>query len=408
MLKRPENPSRLPRLQENIVSALKLGVIALLGLPALISIVKPAAPVNENRTLSPFPGRPGSVETALAYPAKLDGWINDHFGFRSTLLKLNNRTRHSLFGQFPTSQVIQGKGRIFLAAHATTHEPYSAIYLSCGAETENLRIDVNGIAGQARNLIEGAKRAGINAKMLVAPSSPALYANQLPTWLAARCNAALPPVPRILASPILGDEARAAIAYPIDLARRIDENDRFIPENWFHWAGAGPRIAAEASTGSLLGIDTSAGTPLRRHKESAPSDISHLFPGVTLKSEIEVADHQASGIKVCAGAPCFPEVPAAAAKLAEVSRYVNDKAPARRLVLLSDSFGAYIAGWYSPYFREVVHLSTNNLGLLAPEDVAALRKQFLNGAPGDHVLFLYHDGSFLANRLKIDQEKLGL
>jgi hypothetical protein len=405
MLKRPQ---RLQRLPENFVSGLKLGVIALLGLPAALSIVKPAAPISENRTLSSFPTRPDSVETAFAYPAKLDAWINDHFGLRNTLVKLNNRIRHTLFGQFPTSQVIQGKGgRIFLAAHATTHAPYSAIYLSCGAENDSLRIDVNGISGQARKLIEGAKRAGINAKMLVAPSSPALYADQLPTWLAARCNAASPPVPRVLASSTLGDEARAAIQYPIDLARRIDQNDHYIPKNWFHWVGTGPRIIAEESVRSLLGIDSADGTPLARHKESAPSDISHLFPGVMLKSVIEVADHQASGIEVCAGAPCFPEVPAAAAKLGEVARYVNDKAPARRLVLLSDSFGAYVAGWYSPFFREVVHLSTNNLGLLAPDDIAALRKQFLNGAPNDHVLFLYHDGSFLANRVKIDQEKLG-
>lgn len=405
MLKRAQTPPRLP---EKIVSKLKLAVIALLGLPAVISIMKPAALPNENRTLSPFPNRPDSVESAFTYPAKLDGWINDHFGLRNTLVKLNNRIRYSFFEQFPTSQVIQGKGdRIFLAAHATTHTPYSAIYLSCGAETDSLRIDVEGISGQARNLIEGAKRAGINAKMLVAPSSPALYADQLPTWLAARCNAASPPVPRILASSTLGDEARAAIQFPIDLARRIDQTDHYIPKHWFHWAGAGPRIIAEASTRSLLGVDTAGVPPLVSHKESAPSDISHLFPGVSLNSMIEVADHQASGVKVCPGAPCFPEVSAAAVKLGEVARYVNDKAPARRLVLLSDSFGGYIAGWYSPFFREVVHLSTNNLGLLAAEDITALRKQFLNGAPDDHVLFLYHDGSFLANRLKIDHEKLG-
>jgi hypothetical protein len=405
MLKRPQ---RLPSLPKNIVSSLKLGVIALLGLPAVLAILKPVAPISENRTLSSFPSRPSSMETALAYPAKLDGWINDHFGLRNTLVKLNNRIRYTLFRQFPTSQVIEGKdGRIFLAAHATTHTPHSAIFLSCGAETDSLRIDVNGISGQARNLIEGAKRAGINAKMLVAPSSPALYAKQLPTWLAARCNAASPPVPRVLASPTLSDETRAAIQYPIDIARRIDQTDDYIPKHWFHWAGAGPRIVAEESTKSLLGIETSGTPPLVSHKESAPSDISHLFPGVTLKSVIEVADLQASGVKVCFGASCFPETPAAAARLGEVARYINDKAPARRLVLLSDSFGAYIAGWYSPFFREVVHLSTNNLGLLAPEDIAALRKQFLNGAPDDHVLFLYHDGSFLANRMKIDQEKFG-
>ncbi|MFC7514348.1 hypothetical protein ACFQUU_04960 [Herbaspirillum sp. GCM10030257] len=386
-------------------NAAKIMVVTVLLIPALLATGGRQEGVGENRNLANFPERPRDWDSIVKFPAQLDLWINDHFGFRDLLVKLNNRVRYTLFKQFPTMQVIEGKGgRIFLAAHSTAHAPYAAITQACGYEYEH----VEGIAKQLSAFDAGFRKLGVDAKMLVAPSSPVLYRNELPTWLAQRCDPSTEPVPRVLASDILTPQARQRVYYPIDDMRAIERTANVIPVTWFHWSGTGPRMVAEASVRHFWDAKARATPTLHTSQQSLPSDIAHLFPGVELNSSVEVADFKASGITECGGPSCYPQLQAAMAKLGDVSRYINPLAPNRRLVMLSDSFGRHIAGWYAPYYREVIHLSTNNLAQLDDSEIHGLRSAFFQSAEHTHVLFLYHDGSLLSGRLAVDLGKLGI
>lgn len=95
-----------------------------------------------------------------------------------------------------------------------------------------------------------------------------------------------------------------------------------------------------------------------------------------------------------------------AQKLSDVSRYRNERAPAKRLVLFSDSYGHYVAGAYAPFFREVMHFSTNALTLLNQEELAALRKTLSQQDGKQMLLFVYHDASVLNGRVEVDRKML--
>jgi hypothetical protein len=395
----------MPHLQRRVRGhSAKILIVFMLAMPALVGLVRKDALPIENRVPALFPSRPDSWNALLRYPAMLDLWINDHFGFRRQLVKLNNRVRYHLFGQFPTRQVVAGRnGRIFLAAHATSHPPYSAILLSCGAHAN----DMSPIAAQLNRFSAAYDKLGIDAKIMIAPSAPAVYPEDLPAWLAAQCDPVSAPIPRVLAAPLLAPDAQARAYFPMETMRRLEPGEHAIPKTWFHWAGAGPRAVAQESVRRFWPTRAApAPAPLASRTASKDSDIAHLFEGVRLASEVEETDYAASGIDACDRPQCFPELGRIAEKLGDVSRYRNDRAQAGRLVLFSDSYGHYIAGGYSPFFREVVHFSTNNFGLLSADDMAALRQMFLQRAADQQVLFVYHDVSVLWGRIEADQKKL--
>lgn len=350
-----------------------------------------------------MPKLPRSSGDLLAYTRQLEPWINDHFGFRTSLIKLNNRLRHAFFNQFPTIQVISGRqGRIFLSSHATTLAEYSAITIPCGYTPTSS----DKVARQLNSLHESFAHEGIDARIMIVPSSPIIYAEELPGWLEKRCGSVSSPIESMLASPQLEADTRKAIYFPKAEMIRLKETIPVFPKTWFHWAGAGPRDVAGSSVEFFWNIPRQAGQPIAERVVRAPSDISHLFPGIELASEIDYPDHAKSLIDACLGPQCFPSIGAAANKLQEVAFYRNPSAPEQRLIILSDSFGQFIASWYPRYFKEVIHFSTNALDQLDAKETAQFKAFIKSQAEAAHVMVLYHDGSVLWDRPAQDQENL--
>jgi len=63
----------------------------------------------ENRKLAAFPDAPDSLASFDSYPQKFEAYFNDHFGFRNTLVFLNNLAQVKLFGNSSNARVIIGK-----------------------------------------------------------------------------------------------------------------------------------------------------------------------------------------------------------------------------------------------------------------------------------------------------------
>jgi hypothetical protein len=383
-------------LANNLVA---IGVAIILTVPALAALRDKVHAVQENRDLAPLPGRPETWAEAFKYSQQLDHWINDNFGFREKLIKLNNRIRFDLFRQFPTIQVIAGRnGRIFLSAHATFRPPFSAITTPCGYTMK----DTDAVAAQLGDALSTLRRGGWDAKILIAPSSPVLYSDELPEWLEQRCEASAAPIPAILASPRLGSDDRKLVFYPLAEMRELKRSMDVFPKTWFHWYGAGPRAVAGLSVDHFWNISPSTGTTLAASSRVVPSDISHMFPGVRLTSEVLVADYPASGVQACRGSACFPDLTEVARKLDEVQTFRNASAPFGKLLILSDSFGEFIAGWYSRYFREVTHITTNRLTELDDAQHEEFRQFLRRELQDSRLLFVYHDGSIIDDRLSHD------
>jgi hypothetical protein len=127
-----------------------------------------------------------------------------------------------------------------------------------------------------------------------------------------------------------------------------------------------------------------------------PSDLQRFVPGVGLWVENLDADYAAAGVQSCVGPACFPEFGKLAERLGDVSRF-HSGGSGQKLLLVSDSFGSAIAGWYSQYFSEVWHVNVNNL-INSPDDqigqAQLIKTMFLEFAP-DRVIYLLHDGAVL-------------
>ena len=379
-------------------------IAAALCLPAIKSFTRPSQETVENRVLAPWPVSPRSTADLLNYTRRLEPWINDHFGFRTVLIKLNNKLRHALFGQFPTIQVISGQNqRLFLASHSTTPSTeYSAITIPCGYTPTS----PEKVAGQLNGLHESFRNEGVDARIMIVPSAPVIYPEALPAWLAARCAAAASPIELTLAAPNLHAETRQAIYFPKAEMLALKERVPVFPKTWYHWAGAGPREISGLSVEYFWNIPGHQGRAIAESSIRTPSDISHLFPGVNLSNTIEHPDHLRSAINACLGPQCFPSLGSVADKLHDVAYYRNPAAAQRRLIILSDSFGQFIAGWYARYFQEVMHFSTNALGQLDAEEIQQFMAYLKQQAQTGRLLLLFHDGSVLWDRPAQVQEKL--
>jgi alginate O-acetyltransferase complex protein AlgJ len=63
----------------------------------------------ENRDLATFPTFERTWESAVAWPSGLDEWFQDHFGFRSTLVRWYGESRYYGLHVSPSAPVVRGK-----------------------------------------------------------------------------------------------------------------------------------------------------------------------------------------------------------------------------------------------------------------------------------------------------------
>jgi hypothetical protein len=70
----------------------------------------------ERRELSQFPNRPDSWKSVATYPDALGHWFDDHFGFRSLLVRWYAESRIFVLGVSPSNTVMKGRdGWLFYA-----------------------------------------------------------------------------------------------------------------------------------------------------------------------------------------------------------------------------------------------------------------------------------------------------
>jgi hypothetical protein len=363
-------------------------IVLLFSIPVLASLLLEHRGSAENRNLAPLPPTPHTLAEAAAWPGKAELWVNDHLGLRNELVALNNRARYLLFRQFPTHQLLEGaNGRLFLSAYNTADAPYSGIQSLCGY---GVAADTSAIMASHLNTFGETMRAQqLDGRLLLVPSAPLVYREDLPLWIQARCAASAIPIQRAMASPLLRESA--SVLYPLDALRAARGGSAVFPATWFHWAGDGVRLAAEISVGRFWKVP--ATPPLASTVHTLPSDVDNLAPGMGLSSQVREVDFAASGVKECHGGTCFPEMPELMAKLWGVNRYHNPSAPLPRLVLLTDSFGIGAGPWYARYYQDVLQVATNDLARLTPDEVRQLKGLLFQRQTPQNLLFLYHDGT---------------
>jgi hypothetical protein len=356
----------------------------------------------ENRALAPEPGWPHDRAELLALPHLTDAWLSDHFGFRETLVHANTRLRYALFHEAPTRRVLFGKrNRLFLSGTDETH-PYSIITWLCGIDVTEGTLTAT--EAGIRTLLRASAADAPGALFVAIPSAPVLYAEDLPDWLAPHCQGPSP-IARVIRR--MDDDPALAerVIYPIQALIAAKQTGRVIPRYNFHWSGRGARAVAAMIAEQMLLLNRDITIPIV--EPVAASDLSNMVSGLDLRDRIVVPDYPATDLMYCYARPeCMPELaPAIAATVADQSRIISPRAGSRRLLLLSDSYGVFIAPWFAAWFGEVRHLSTNAIGRLSADDRALLREFLFHKYRPDNVIFLYHD-SAVANSPSLVAELL--
>jgi hypothetical protein len=368
----------------------KCAAIALLALPTVLPPLLDAKEINDNRRMAPQPTLPTTWAEFLTLPAQADAWVKDHFGFRRELVESNNLLRFKLFHEFPSVQMTAGEnGRIFLTAHASQAPPFSAVMAICEVNKSSLKE----FGAYLNVLFDSFEAMGIKPKLMIVPSAPVVHSADLPHWLRDRCKGNDTPMQALLESDYINSKVKSAIWYPLEQMRARNQGTKLFPRTWFHWSGPGIEPIAQGSVSRLFPAVQTAAPRLRTHSSVQPSDVAHMFPGIDLPSEVTEPDYTASGIASCHGTTCYPEFKGFTEPLYDASRFNNPAAPDRRLLILSDSFGRFVAGWYSRYYRTVEHLAVSNIKDLKPEQVETLKKFVLREPSNTDVLFVFHDGA---------------
>lgn len=347
----------------------------------------------ENRQLAEFPSFPHTWAATIHWPSQMDAYLNDHFGWRQTLIAWNNRLRYYGLGETASPQLTLGKHQtLFFTSHDAAHPQRMRQFL-CGKGVTPAT--VQDISMRITGLIDGVNRVAdpLPTTLAFVPTKPILYAELLPAWMQAECVGETPTIPAILQQSGKDHPSVAtALYYPLAKMLALKYSQQLYPKLNFHWHGRGAQVFAQDLAEHQWQLPPQR--YLQFQRETITSDLQRFMPGVELTEQVENPDYLSSQIDACLGPSCFTEL-RSAAKLTDVSRYRWKNAGAaagKKMLLISDSFGNGIAGYFSPYFSEVWHVSINNSGQLSEQELDELRADLIAYAP-HQVLYLLHDYS---------------
>jgi hypothetical protein len=131
----------------------------------------------ENREPAPFPRLDASVRSIADFGPALSAWFDDHFGFRSTLVRWYGESRLFVLGVSPTTAVVKGREGWFFYGEDQSIEDYANVAPMTPAALANWREAVV----RARDWLQPRSVAYV---FTIAPDKHVIYAEEMPDTLA--------------------------------------------------------------------------------------------------------------------------------------------------------------------------------------------------------------------------------
>jgi hypothetical protein len=149
--------------------------VAAIGLPpaATIAGFDGADPGAENRELAKFPELRASWPSIAAFGPGFSDWFDDHFAFRSRLVRWYGESRLFGLGVSPTAAVVKGEDGWFFYGDDKSVEDYAEVDPMTPAALANWRTALL----RARDWLA---RRGIAYVFTVAPDKHMIYAEEMP------------------------------------------------------------------------------------------------------------------------------------------------------------------------------------------------------------------------------------
>ena len=158
-----------------LLVALFVAVISL-PLAANLAGIDGADPGAENRELAPFPRVDGSLTSIAELPTTFSNWFDDHFGFRSLLVRWYGESRLFMLHVSPAAAVVQGEHGWFFYGDDKSVEDFANVEPMTDQAQANWRAAILG----ARDWLRARNIAYV---FTIAPDKHVIYADQMPATL---------------------------------------------------------------------------------------------------------------------------------------------------------------------------------------------------------------------------------
>jgi len=170
-------PSRSGGSRGNLSLTLLFLVAISLPLTANLLGMDGADPGAENRELAAFPHYDGSLTSLMALPEGFAAWFEDHFGFRSRLVRWYGESRLFVLRASPSAAVVKGENGWFFYGDDKSIEDYANVEPMTDAALANWRSAIL----RARDWLRARQ---IPYVFTIAPDKYVIYGEEMPADLA--------------------------------------------------------------------------------------------------------------------------------------------------------------------------------------------------------------------------------
>jgi alginate O-acetyltransferase complex protein AlgJ len=150
--------------------------VTVISLPLAVNLagVDGADPGAENRELAAFPHLDGTLASIAALPAGFSAWFDDHFAFRSRLVRWYGESRLFVLGVSPSAAVVKGEHGWFFYGDDKSIEDYANVEPMTDGALANWRAAIL----RARDWLSARNIAYV---FTIAPDKYVIYPEEMPT-----------------------------------------------------------------------------------------------------------------------------------------------------------------------------------------------------------------------------------
>jgi alginate O-acetyltransferase complex protein AlgJ len=320
-----------------------------LPLAANLAGVDGADPGAENRELAAFPHLDGTRASIAAFPANFGLWFDDHFGFRSDLVRWYGETRLFVLGVSPSAAVVKGRDGWFFYGDDKAIEDYA----SADPMTPDALANWHAAIVRAHDWL---RARGIAYVFTIAPDKHVIYGEEMPPTLAR-----------------LGDVSRADQLFAalqdtglaVDVRAALFEakrGERIYHRTDTHWNERGGLVAYQRIIDAVR-MRVPATPPAWRREDF--ESVDRIVEGLDLAGMMGLTRVlRETNLTLVPRRPRRARVlePAGAEPTAEEGRLVTeiDDPSLPRAVIFRDSFVSPLVPFLSEHFRRAVYLWQND------------------------------------------------
>jgi len=335
-------------MKSRLLVALFVVVIAL-PLAANLAGVDGADPGAENRELAPVPHIDGSLATLAALPTAAEAWFDDHFGFRSLLVRWYGESRLFWLGVSPSAAVVKGERGWFFYGDDKSVEDYANAEPMTDEALANWRAAIL----RARDWLRARDIAYV---FVIAPDKHVIYGDEMPPTLTR--VGALSRMDQLLTG--LQDTGLAVDLRPAEFDAKARE--RVYQHTDTHWNDRGALVAYQEIIRAVRARVPRTPAPWTREDFTASDrtveglDLAGMMGLTRVLREVDMT--------LVPKRPRRARVlePAGAEPTAEEGRLVTtiDDPSLPRAVIFRDSFTSRLVPFLSEHFSRAVYLWQND------------------------------------------------